>query len=683
MIDLLVVLESKTRGNLTFEESSFLSRVLTELRLAFVEATRSSGAMKKLERLLFASCLAGALFPAAPALSQDQGPISPLPPAVTRGLYRSHWFVFLNAHLEDDARGADAALGEIEKAARTVAVKRLSDFARTAVHEGRLAEKLGKPDRALRAYDAALRLDEMSYDAVASKIEFLARQRQYVEAAKMVPLAVGALFATREPRLAVLSSLGLCLALAVSLTLLGSIVILAMRCLPRIAHDAREIARRLAGESGAVPLLLIALLLPAAFGLGPVWWLLWWGVLFYAYAGGTERRLLLVGLVALGFVPPVIATIARENILRRSPLYVAALDLDERREDASAEDGLRQASAVFPEDADVWFLLGIYAERAGDNDRAVQNYDRAIAASPKDYRPYLNRGNVHFQEGDFGQATSDYGSAAERAPGAPEVFYNMALARGESYDFDGQTAAIAKARVLSPRSVDSWVRNPTFSRVVSAPYGLDRARRRVEEWNAQAKSLRLPGHAPPVPVWKLFLTPFTLGPWLAALLAVGVTALRARGPMATECLRCASAFCQICRRPGDSPLYCTDCVRLHIKKEPVGIEAHVAQAEEIRRRVRWRDRFCRLGSLVLPGMHDAFSEKPIRGAVRLFIFAFAAGARRRGRDVLQSPAAPARQRLARDGHRGRSDRVRDLGLGKPRGVEGDSWVLREPCGSFR
>lgn len=42
MIDLLVVLESKTRGNLSFEESSFLSRVLTELRLAFVEATRAS-----------------------------------------------------------------------------------------------------------------------------------------------------------------------------------------------------------------------------------------------------------------------------------------------------------------------------------------------------------------------------------------------------------------------------------------------------------------------------------------------------------------------------------------------------------------------------------------------------------------------------------------------------------------
>jgi hypothetical protein len=40
MIDLLALLEQKTRGNLSFEESNFLSRVLYDLRLAFVEVTR-------------------------------------------------------------------------------------------------------------------------------------------------------------------------------------------------------------------------------------------------------------------------------------------------------------------------------------------------------------------------------------------------------------------------------------------------------------------------------------------------------------------------------------------------------------------------------------------------------------------------------------------------------------------
>ncbi len=40
MIDWLGVLEQKTRGNLSFEESDLLSRVLYELRLSYVEATR-------------------------------------------------------------------------------------------------------------------------------------------------------------------------------------------------------------------------------------------------------------------------------------------------------------------------------------------------------------------------------------------------------------------------------------------------------------------------------------------------------------------------------------------------------------------------------------------------------------------------------------------------------------------
>ena len=40
MIDWLALLEQKTRGNLSFEESDFLARILYELRLSFVEVAR-------------------------------------------------------------------------------------------------------------------------------------------------------------------------------------------------------------------------------------------------------------------------------------------------------------------------------------------------------------------------------------------------------------------------------------------------------------------------------------------------------------------------------------------------------------------------------------------------------------------------------------------------------------------
>ena len=44
VIDLLAMLEEKTRGNLTAEEARFLSDLLADLRLKFVEKSRGAAA---------------------------------------------------------------------------------------------------------------------------------------------------------------------------------------------------------------------------------------------------------------------------------------------------------------------------------------------------------------------------------------------------------------------------------------------------------------------------------------------------------------------------------------------------------------------------------------------------------------------------------------------------------------
>src|SRR5262249_19936094 len=141
-----------------------------------------------------------------PVEAAAQEAVPPLPPPVTRSLYRSHWFEFLNAHLEDDSRGAAAALSELKKAARGVGVRRLSDFSRTAAHEGRKAEGVGNPARAARPYAAALELDDGNFSATLARIHFLLRQRSYGAALSAVPDAVRSLFATKESRLALLSA---------------------------------------------------------------------------------------------------------------------------------------------------------------------------------------------------------------------------------------------------------------------------------------------------------------------------------------------------------------------------------------------------------------------------------------------------------------------------------------------
>lgn len=571
-----------------------------------------------------AAALLLALGAGAAASLSAQEAVSPLPPPVTRGQYRSSWFDFLTAFSENDAAGAERALDTMVRAARKVGVHRLSDFSRTAVYLGRRAEILGQKDRAARAYDAALRLDRDDPDAVVSRISFLARTGRYLDALKSVPPAAVALFATRESRVAIFSSAALWLSVGIAGALAGIVLTLCARHLAQAFHDVAEAARWRLGHGAAIPAGILVAALPLFLGFGPGWLILYWAVLIFPYIDRRERNVLAAALVALALVPPLLAVVTRVNIEQRSPLFVAALDLAERREDASAEDGLRQASAVFPEDSDVWFLLGVYAERSGDYERASGAYTRAMRADPTDYRPVLHRGNVRFTEGDFNEAIRDYIEAAKLDPDAPEIFYNLALARGEAYDFDGQSQAITRARAISASRVSGWVNAPTVSRVVPATYSLARARARIAQWNSQPKSRRLPGHGAASLEYAIG-SAWSLPP--IVVLVAGLLLARFRRPrgVAGECVRCGRAYCARCRRYGDAPGYCATCAR-SFRKEDAGIEEQAAEALGAQRRARGRHRSSRLASLFAPGAHQFGFDRPGAGAVTMLFFFFAIGA---------------------------------------------------------
>jgi tetratricopeptide (TPR) repeat protein len=553
-----------------------------------------------------------------------QEALTPLPPPVTRSQYRAQWFEFLSAFSENDTADADKALDGMLRAGRKVGVYRLSDFSRTAVYLGHRAEKQGAPERADRAYAAALKLDGSNPDAIVARLAFLLRQKRFGEALQQMPGAAVAFLSTREARVAVSSSLALWVAFGIAGMSAGTILALAVRHVPRAWHDIRERAGRTDGLAAAVPFGLLLLGLPLFVGLGPVWLLLYWGALLYAYTEGRERVVLGGAFVALALIPPLMAKVTAANIEERSPLFVAAIDLAERREDASAEDGLRQAAAVFPEDSDVWYLLGVFAERSGDLQRAQSDYGRAMQADPADYRPLLNRGNVRFTEGDYGEAIRDYLEAGKRAPRAASVFYNLSLARGEAYDFEGQAAAIQQARQISNSQVNFWTDNPTLSRVVPAGYSLDRARERMAAWDAQPKSRRLPGHGSSRG-WRQYFPSWTFAP-LAALGLGILLARRRERDVAQSCDRCGRPFCKRCRRWADPSQYCTPCFKLHMRKDDVDIEEQVAETKAMQRRASRRHFAVRIVSLFLPGSHAFASGRPFRAAAILVAFFAAVGA---------------------------------------------------------
>ncbi len=559
------------------------------------------------------------LWPLAASAQSPPEKVSPLPPPVTRAIYRAHWFDLLSAMQELDARATHAALAEMQKTARAAGVRRLSGYSRTALHEARRAERSGRIGTAGLAYEAAAALDDSSFDAAASRLGFLVRRGRLRGALSETPEAFATLFASEESRLSLASSLAVVLAIGIAATAFAAAVGLFLVHFRRLWHDVRERASRPFGYRAATPLAFALLALPVFFALGPVWLLLYWGGLAYAYGERRERALLAIALVSLGLTPLLVDSISRENLVRRSPLYVAAVDLAERRDDASVEDGLASLAAAYPDHPDAWFLLARYAERAGEYPRALAAYGRAIQADPKDYRPFVDRGNVRFVEGDFVEAISDYEEAARRAPEAAEAFYNLSVARSEVYDFKGQEAARARAVQISRRDVDAWSSSPPLARVVPAAYRVSSVRERVRTWTAKTTAPGREERSRPDTI-ALLLSPWCLAPWGALIFALAFSAVRSRRGLAIECSRCGRPFCRLCKRYGGPALYCGRCVRLYARKEEVAEGVRDADRRETRKRARRRRRLVRGATLLLPGVHRFFAGRPYAAAAILFVF---------------------------------------------------------------
>ena len=519
--------------------------------------------------------------------------------------------------------------------ARKVGVRRLSDFSRTAVYLGRRAEKQGQPDRADRAYDAALTLDDVQSgrDRSRGSPSWRATARSATRSAAF-PRRDRGLLSTREARVAILSVARRSGPAAGDRRRRspGSILSLARAALaarparprarPRSAFVRAERAPCRSASSIAGPSALRRVRARVArCSTG-------------ARCSVPTRRTASGWSSARGFVAlALVAAAARRGSRRRtseqrSPLFVAAIDLEERREDASAEDGLRQAAAVFPEDSDVWFLLGIYAERSGDlRARAGRLRPRdaggpgGLPAPPEPrqrafHRGRLRRGDPRLHRGrEEGAPTPRRSSTTSRWPAARPT---TSTARPRDRARPGA--------LRLPRQRPGPTR-PTLSRVVPAGYSLARARARIarverpaeEPAPARPRQRPCPGAHCSRPGRCAPLGALLVGVLLARRrrrrgLASRVRALRPRRS-ATAAAATATRRCTARRARGS-----------FLRKEDADIEEQVAETRAAAERASGAGtRASRIASLLLPGSHAFLGTAPSRARSRSFVFFFGVG----------------------------------------------------------
>ncbi|MBL4654256.1 MAG: tetratricopeptide repeat protein [Bacteroidia bacterium] len=117
---------------------------------------------------------------------------------------------------------------------------------------------------------------------------------------------------------------------------------------------------------------------------------------------------------------------------------------------------ISKAGVIDPTYSDVWLNLGIAYVESGDNQTAIQNYQKVITIDPKYDKAYYNMGNAYFNLKDWNKAEETYRKAFEINPQYVKAYYNL----GNVYlKLNRNKEAVQyydKALILDPGYVDIY-----------------------------------------------------------------------------------------------------------------------------------------------------------------------------------------------------------------------------------
>jgi tetratricopeptide (TPR) repeat protein len=241
----------------------------------------------------------------------------------------------------------------------------------------------------------------------------------------------------------------------------------------------RPVAHGLAG---------VALLWPLALPHGPLWLILYASVLLWGYASTSERAVMIALWLLLGAAPQLVEMQRRQVAVALSPPGLAMQSLQDHRLYGSLFADLGVLRGVLPQSVAVKQLLADVHRTLNQWELARALYKQVLEAEPSNAAAMIDLGDYSFLKGDFTSAIQSYQQAAAADPRNPAAPYNLSQAFSESYNFDEQKNALKRAQDLDLARVNSWMANQQ-QRVVALPGGINRIpeirRELAASWNGR------------------------------------------------------------------------------------------------------------------------------------------------------------------------------------------------------
>ena len=536
---------------------------------------------------------------------------------------REVWPQATSALRDNDIATAEKKVGELVTTGRAYGLRTFPSYAAAAASVGSAASTVAGREEIVAWADATTKALDGASPAVAFAMadRFAARQ----DWAQAVPAAFRGITAlTGDYRSSVLarSDLMIVLALAVALTAIIFSIVLFIRYGRSMAHDFREIlGSRLHG--GSVSVLAFALLfLPIFLWLGPMWLVFYWFVIFFGYANGRERALIIVlGLLVAAL--PLVAELSSSYIAGvDSPVMMAAISSADKSYQPEALRRMQELMALVPDHPTLHILLGNLQVFEGNEQQAAEHYRRAIQMNDA-AGAHVNLGNLHFLQNDYSAALTEYSRAEQRDPKMAIAFYNSSVASGETYRFDQQGQKLEQAKRIDRETIERITQEERPAQKIAMYYP-----RLAEAWQvtdsiaSRGTARSLFGMYAAFDARRSAMNPVTIGALASVVLALLVWLKRRRAGLAGSCIKCGRTFCHRCKSARESTTYCTQCIHIYLKRDGVALATKRAKLDEVSDHHAGVQRRNRLFATFLPGSAQMLEGRTIFGAVGLLLFFF-------------------------------------------------------------
>jgi tetratricopeptide (TPR) repeat protein len=162
-------------------------------------------------------------------------------------------------------------------------------------------------------------------------------------------------------------------------------------------------------------------------------------------------------LLALILLPPAAAIADAQSRADSARSYVArGASWLEKGEIERAINDYDLALAFDPRSVAAWLNRGVARSRKGDCEGAFNDYTKALELDPLQYAAWNEMGNLLAEKGDLKGAIAAFDRAIEIDPGLAALFNNRGRAHLADGDLEMASSDLERALALDPKLADAW-----------------------------------------------------------------------------------------------------------------------------------------------------------------------------------------------------------------------------------